>query len=95
MKISELKPKLTNVEVEGTVTEKGEVREFSKFGRNGRVCSATLKDDSGSVTLTLWNEQVDQVNVDDQVQITDGIVNEWQGNLQVSTGRSGKLEVKA
>lgn len=91
MKISELKPKQGNVELQAEVTDMGEVREFQKFGNPGRVVNATIKDDSGSVALTLWNEQIDAVKVGDKIELKDGFVNEWQGEMQVTTGRKGTL----
>ena len=81
------------VELVATVIDKGEAREFSKFGKSGKVCNAKVKDDSGSVTLSLWNEQVDLVHVGDTIKISNGYVGEWQGELQLSTGKFGTLEV--
>jgi hypothetical protein len=43
--------------------------------------------------LTLWNEQIEQVKVGDKVKISNGYVNEFQGELQLTTGKFGKLEV--
>jgi replication factor A1 len=93
MKISELQPRMGNVNIEAEVVEKGDVREFTKFGKVGRVCNAVVKDDSGKVKLTLWNDDVDKVNVGDKVKLSSGYVNEYQGEMQLTTGRAGKLEV--
>ncbi len=93
MKISELQPKMGNADVEAEVIEKTDAREFSKFGRTGRVANAIIQDSSGKVKLTLWNEQVDQVDVGDKVIIKNGYVSEWQGEIQLSTGRMGTLEI--
>ncbi len=83
-----------SVQIEAKVTEVGPVREFQKFGRPGRVCTARIKDESGECSLSLWNEQVDQVKEGDTVVISDGYASEWQGQLQVTTGRNGTLEIK-
>ena len=93
MKISELKPRLGKVDVEVEVVEKGEVREFQKFGNPGRVCTAIAKDDTGQVKLTLWNDEIDKVEVGDKLHITNGFVNEFQGEMQLSAGRFGKMEI--
>lgn len=93
MKISELKPKVGGIELEFDVIDKGPVREFNKFGKAGRVCNATVKDESGQVKLSLWNEDCDKINVGDKVKLTDGWTGEYQGEIQLSTGRAGKLEV--
>jgi len=75
------------------VVDVGEVREFEKFGRSGRVATAILKDETGDVKLTLWNEQIDQVKAGDKIHITNGYVSEWQGEPQLTTGKMGKLEI--
>lgn len=93
MDIKDLQPKQGNVEVTAEVVEKSEVREFEKFGKPGRVCNAVIKDATGKVAMTLWNDEIDQVKVGDMVKVSNGWVNEWQGELQLSAGRFGKLEV--
>ncbi|AJF61165.1 TPA: hypothetical protein HA239_05085 [Candidatus Woesearchaeota archaeon] len=93
MAIKDLEVNQSKVDVEGKITELGEVREFSKFGREGRVCNATVKDDSGSVKLTLWNEQIDMVKEGDTVKVKNGYVKEWQGEKQLSVGKYGSLEI--
>ena len=93
MAIKDLEVRQGNVDVVVEVIEKGEVREFEKFGKTGRVCNAKVKDESGEIKLSLWNEQIDQVNVGDKVHVTNGYVSEFQGEKQLTTGKFGKLEV--
>jgi len=93
MEIKDLKPRQGSVEVVGEVIDKGEVREFEKFGKQGKVCNAKIKDATGEVALTLWNEQIEQINVGDTVHIINGYVREWQGEMQLTSGRFGKIEV--
>ena len=57
------------------------------------VCNAKGKDESGEISLTLWDDQIDQVNVGDKVKIANGYVGDWQGEKQLSTGKFGTLEV--
>lgn len=93
MAIKDLKIREGNVDIVVEVVSKEEVREFQKFGKPGRVCNAKVKDDSGEVVLTLWNEDIDKVNVGDKIHIKNGWVGEWQGEPQLSTGRFGEMEV--
>ena len=93
MNLAELQARQGNVDITATVTEVSEPRTFEKFGKAGKVANARIKDDSGEMSLTLWNEQVDQVKVGDTIKLTNGYVREWQGQLQLSTGKFGKLEV--
>ncbi len=82
-----------NVDIEVEVISVGEPREFEKYGRTGRVATAKVKDDTGEVDLSLWNEQVDEVSPGDRIRISNGYVSEWQGNLQLTAGRFGTLTV--
>jgi replication factor A1 len=93
MAIKDLQVRQGKVELVGTVTEIGEPREFQKFGNTGRVANAKFADETGEITLTLWNEQIDQVKTGAKVKISNGYVSEWQGDKQISTGRFGQMEV--
>jgi replication factor A1 len=93
MDISSLQARQGKVDLEVEVVSKEEPREFSKFGKNGRVCNAVVKDSTGQIKLTLWNDDIDNVKVGDKLKITNGYVGEWQGELQLSTGKFGSMEV--
>jgi len=91
-KIKELTPKQGNVNVEGTITEIGQTKSFNKFGRQLLVADAILKDDSGAVKLTLWNDDVSKYKVGDKIKIANGYVGEFQGDKQLTSGKYGKIE---
>lgn len=95
MKVSDLKPRMGKVDIELEVVDIGEPREFQKFGNNGRVATATAKDDTGEIKLSLWNTEIDIVTKGCKLKITNGYVNEFQGEMQLSAGKFGKLEVIA
>lgn len=92
MAISDLQAN-SNANLESVeVTEKGDVREFSRMGQLGRVCNCKIKDESGECDLTLWNDDIDKYSVGDKLKLSDMWVKEWNGNLQVSTGKKGVIE---
>lgn len=96
MLAKDLKDRSKVDEIVLTVTEKGEPREFqSKWsGASGRVCDAVGKDEEGEdVNLTLWNEDIDKVEVNSKIKITNGWTSSYKNQLQVSTGKYGKLEI--
>lgn len=93
MKISELKEGTGNVSLEAEVVKVGEPKEIQKYGQSLRVASAEIKDDSGSIRFTLWNENIDKVKEGDKIKIEKGYVNAFQGELQITLGKFGTLEV--
>ncbi len=94
--IKELQDGMKKVSVEAQVVEKGDVREVkSRFkDETYRIVDAVLADESGSVKLTLWNEQIDMVNVGDKIKIDNGYVTSFKGEIQLNVGKFGKLTVE-
>ncbi|MBW3003604.1 hypothetical protein KY337_03500 [Candidatus Woesearchaeota archaeon] len=93
MAIADLQPRQGKVDIIVEVVSMDEVREFNKFGKTGRVCNALVKDESGEIKLTLWNDDIDKVKPGMKLHIENGYVNEWQGEKQLTTGKFGKMEV--
>ncbi len=93
MKVSELKPNTQVPEIELEIVSKGETRSWAKANSSGTVCSCAGKDESGEVSVSLWNEQANQVKEGDKIKISNGWCSEFQNEKQVSTGRQGTLEV--
>lgn len=93
MNIEELKAGQGKVDIEVEVVDISDVRTFSKFGKDGRVATAKVKDESGEIDLTLWNENIDGVSVGDKLKIENGYVSEFQGNTQLTAGKYGTLSV--
>ncbi|MBN3037654.1 MAG: DNA-binding protein [Candidatus Diapherotrites archaeon] len=75
------------------VVEVGEVREWTNARGKGTVCTIKTKDDTGDVSVTLWNDDCDKVKAGDKITIENGWVSEFRGDKQLSTGRFGKLAV--
>ena len=93
MQISELRIAQGNVDVEGVISDIGDTRTFDKFGRELKVANAILKDDSGSIKLTLWNDDISRFKNGDKIKINNGYVNEFQGEKQLTSGKFGNMEL--
>ena len=92
MKIADLKGEQSKVDVEGEVVEKGETRTVNlRAGGQSDVADCTIKDDSGTIKLTLWGEQINSVDVGDKVKVENGYTKSFRGELQLNIGRYGKL----
>ena len=86
---------MRRVDVEAKVIQKSDTREVTSRYNNEtyRVADAVIKDDTGTIKLTLWNEQINQVNIDDTVKIENGYIRSFRGEIQLNAGRYGKLSV--
>lgn len=95
MKVRDLRAEAKVDTLELVIQEKGSVRDFtSRSGSSGKVCDAKAVDDEGQeVSVSLWNDEIQRVQPHDRIRITNGWAREWRGNLQVTAGRYGKLEV--
>jgi replication factor A1 len=95
LKINELRDGMRKVDVEADVIEKSDAREVrSRFtNETYKVADATVEDETGKITLTLWNEQVEQVNVGDRIKIENGYIKSFRDVLQLNSGKYGTLTV--
>ncbi len=93
MKISDVQANQGKIEVTATVVEKQDVRTFNKFGKEGRVCTAKLQDDSGTILLTLWNDDIEKVGSGDMIKVVNGWCAEFRGERQLSAGKFGSIEL--
>ena len=94
--IKELQDGMKRVSVEAKVVDKGDPREVkSRFkDETYRIVDAVVADETGSVKLTLWNEQIDQINVGDNIKIENGYVTSFKSEIQLNVGKFGKLTVE-
>ncbi|MDG6966923.1 MAG: DNA-binding protein [Nitrososphaerota archaeon] len=94
MNIKDLRDGMRTVEAEGEVVEISSPRDVSlRTGGQARVADATLKDETGTIKLSLWDAQIDQVKKGSRVKVSNGYTNNFRGEVQLNIGRYGKLEI--
>jgi replication factor A1 len=92
MKIADLKGEQSRVDVEGEIVDKGDIRSVNlRAGGTSNVADCTIRDESGSIKLTLWGDQINTVDVGDKVRIENGYTKAFRGEVQLNIGRYGKL----
>jgi len=92
MKISELKPGMRNVSVTGKIDSVGQPRTVNlKSGGTNNVADAIISDESGSIKLSLWGDDINQVQPGDKVSIENGYINTFKGENSISVGKFGKM----
>jgi len=74
----------------------GEVKAFVRDGKAATYCKCYVEDDSGQIQMTLFDDQIElvkDVKENTWLEIQNGYVKEWKGNLEMSVGKYGTLEV--
>ncbi|MHB8586277.1 MAG: OB-fold nucleic acid binding domain-containing protein [Thermoplasmatota archaeon] len=94
MKVSDLKDRSRVDVIELEVVSKAEARQVTtKFGETLNVADCVVRDDTGEITLTLWNDEITRVSAGDRIKISNGWVTSFRNKLQLSAGKYGKLEI--
>lgn len=93
MNVRDLRDGMRRVDVEGEIAQISDPRNVTWSGGEGRVADAMLKDDSGEIKLTLWNEHIDMVKPGSMVRITNGYTKSFRGEVTLNVGKYGKLEL--
>ncbi|MEM4297571.1 MAG: hypothetical protein QW815_04300 [Nitrososphaerota archaeon] len=94
VKIGNLTPRSRGVNLIAKVVEKPEPRVVSSQydQTEHRISEALIADDSGAITLVLWDENIDKVGQGDFVKISNGFVKIFRGKMQLNLGRFGSIE---
>jgi len=93
-KVEKLTPNSREVNIIVKVVSKSEVRNVT--GRDysiRRVADALVGDETGCVYLTLWDDNIDKINEEANLRITNGYVNLFRGNMRLNIGRYGSFEL--
>lgn len=91
-KVKDLTPQSKQVNVLAKVLNIGEQKEIqSRFGEARKLAEATVGDETGTVVLTLWEDQIAQVAQNDVVLIDNGYVSLVRGHMRLNVGKYGSI----
>ncbi len=91
-KVRDLTPNSKQVNVLAKVMSIGETKEvMGKFGDPRKVCEAVVGDDTATIILSLWNEQIGSIQKDEIVLVDNGYVSLVRGHMRLNVGRYGNL----
>jgi ssDNA-binding replication factor A large subunit len=100
LKISNIVPDMRNVDIVARVASVFDVREFEKNGKKGQVSSMILADDTGTIRLPLWNDEVSLmtslgIRQNDVVEVTGAWAkrDSYRDGVELRLGKRGKIKV--
>jgi replication factor A1 len=93
VKIGTVQPLEKHINVVFQVTAKDAEREIvsRKTGETHRVCDFTVADDTGAITLTLWNEDIDNIELENTYKLANGFANIYRNSLRLAKGKFGTI----
>ena len=94
LKVKEIYAGMRDVSTMGKVVRKFDVREFAKGESTGKVASLILGDETGTIRVVLWNEQVDtlrSIQDGDILKVKHGYVRENNNNKEIHLGEKGEI----
>ena len=90
--VEELDPEADDVEITGEIAELPTPRAVSTRYGQKRIVTVVFEDETGEVDLTLWEEEIDEIDEGSEVQIEGAYVREWADGVQLNIGRDGDIE---
>jgi len=92
--VSGLKPDLRNVSLRVKIVNIGTSRAVpsKRDTRQHLIAEALVGDETGSVVLTLWDDQIRMFEAGDVIEISGGYTTLFKGSLRLNIGRGGRAE---
>lgn len=93
-KIDNLRFGMKRIDVKAKIIEVPQAKQvFTRWGSISYVSNVMIADETGSIRLSLWNNQIEKVHVGDKVKITNCNVSRFAGELQLRLGRKSTVSV--
>jgi len=90
MKISELEQ---NTKVINLVAIINKIDDATETPNGIKFQEGILEDDSGQVKITFWGDQVNKFKEGDKIILNTGWCKSFEDDLQVSSGKFGKINL--
>ncbi len=95
MKIGDLKPGMQDLDIVGKIVRINPPRDFTRRdGSTGYVCSLLLSDRTGSVRLTLWDQEcriLEDVKEGDVIKVLGGVCRSGRRGCEIHTAKRARL----
>lgn len=92
-KIDELTPGTKQVDLRVKVLSLGDRKTIdSKYGGSKDLVEAVVGDETGTVIMTLWEDQIDRVAEDGTLAIDNGYVSLVRGHMRLNVGKYGSFK---
>ena len=93
-KIIDLRYGLKKVNLKAKIIEMPPSRHIiTRWGAPSYVSNIMISDETGNIRLSLWNNQIEQFNVGDEVELKNCYVARFSGEPQLRLGKKGSISL--
>lgn len=93
IKVEKLSPSSRRANLVVKVLEIPEKKTITtRSGETKTLAEVLVGDETASVVMTLWENQIDEVNEGDIIAIDNGYVSLIRGNIRLNIGKYGSME---
>jgi replication factor A1 len=64
---------------------------YTRYGNYASVTNALIADETGTIRLCLWNEQISSISTGDTIQLENARTSMFRGQRQLCIGKNGSL----
>jgi len=90
--IRDLRSGMTQVRLKAKVLEISKPKlVYTRYGNCASVANALIADETGTIKLCLWNEQIRCISAGETIQIENARASMFKGQRQLNIGRKGLL----
>jgi replication factor A1 len=94
MKISDIKIGMNNINIQAKIINKSDVRNVQTRYGPKTVAEVILEDDSGQISLSLWENDINVVSIGDVINISGAYTTQFKDRLQLNIPRkTGRIEI--
>lgn len=92
-RIKDLRAGMKNLKLRVKVLEIPEPnRVYTRLGAPALVSNVLVSDETGTMRMSLWNQQISAVSEGDEINIENGRIASFRGELQLRIGRNASLK---
>jgi replication factor A1 len=93
-KIEDLRVGMKKIHLKAKVLEIPEPNVvYTRLGTQAHVSNILLSDETGTIRMSLWDRQIHSITKGDIIEVENGKVASFRGELQLRMGRRGRLNV--
>lgn len=94
LKITDLRAGMKQVSVEAEVLEVPEPNTiYTRYGSQARVSNALIGDETGTIRMSLWNQQISMCSKGNKINIENGRIVKFRGANQLRLGKGGNINI--